>query len=487
MMYEEREGASNSMQKKVNVVVVMTDTLRTMDVGCYGSTSTRTPHIDALAARSVQFDRMYPESLPTIPVRRGMHTGRRVYPISTYKPVKWDFVYLPGWQPLDNFEDTLAENLVGAGYHTGFAASTMPYFAPGFNFHRGFLQWEFIRGEQVDKWKSPHAVPRELFEKYGNPDEILQHMHSLVPMYLANTLHEESEEDTPTARLFRWGMEFLEDNVSGQPFYLVLDCFDPHEPWEAPDKYFQMYGDDEGYTGRRLLHTWYGSAKDSNLTAEELDYIRAHYRGLTTMVDAWFGKFMGKLDELGLSDNTLVFFTTDHGTNFCDNPRDVIGKPANAMYPAVMHLPFLLKMPDERGAGTHCNALTYLTDMPATIYDVTGIQSEQGIDGQSLLPLVGHPGTWTPRPYLTCRYSHSLCYIDDDTWAMGNIEGEAHQVFDLEKDPGCQVDISAEAEGRERWAKAWRNLLRDAGGEFKDYRDMKETDAIGQRLSEARM
>ncbi|MFO8080631.1 MAG: sulfatase-like hydrolase/transferase, partial [Armatimonadota bacterium] len=94
-----------------NVVYVMTDTLRTAFLGCYGNETIRTPNIDRFAAQSVLFTRAYPESLPTIPVRRAIHTGRRSYPFRDYTPVPWDIVYLPGWQAMDRTEDTLAENL----------------------------------------------------------------------------------------------------------------------------------------------------------------------------------------------------------------------------------------------------------------------------------------------------------------------------------------------------------------------------------------
>jgi arylsulfatase A-like enzyme len=92
--------------KKPNIIVIVSDTLRTADTGCYGSIRVQTPHIDSFAKRGVRFTRAFPESLPTIPVRRALHTGRRAFPFHNYKPVKWDVVYLPGWQAMDNEEDT---------------------------------------------------------------------------------------------------------------------------------------------------------------------------------------------------------------------------------------------------------------------------------------------------------------------------------------------------------------------------------------------
>jgi len=467
------------LSKQPNVIVVMSDTLRTAELACYFDTDVQTPNLSAFAQRSVRFTRAYPESLPTIPVRRALHTGRRAYPFRDYRPVKWDIVYLPGWQAIDNEEDTLAENLAAAGYQTGFVADSLPYFAPGFNFQRGFWQWEYVRGKQQDRWRSPYSVPDEVLARYGDPAEIKKNMHGLVPMHTANTAHFKDEGDTCTARSFKWGMQFLEDNVKGQPFYLLVDVFDPHEPWDAPDKYYRLYAD-PNFTGKRMVHCGYAPVDTLGYTEEQVRDVHANYKGLVSLVDTWFGKLIEKMDALGLSDNTYVFFTSDHGTNFCDNPRRVIGKPANAMYPGVMHLPLLVRTPDEARAGECCDELVYNIDLTATVYDVAGAESEQGIDGRTLVPLVKGTGPWERRPYLTCRYGDSLCYIDDASWVLSHIDRRAEEAFDVTSDPRCRRPLDEE-ETRRRFPVAWERLLGDAGGEFPDYRERKRTDAIGQK------
>jgi len=461
-----------------NIVVIVSDTLRTADLGCYGNPIIRTPNIDAFAQQAVRFTRAYPESLPTIPVRRALHTGRRAFPFRNYHPVKWDIVYLPGWQPMDNNEDTLAENLAAAGYQTGFVTDTLPYFAPGFNFQRGFWQWEYIRGQQQDRWRSPYAVSSQRLARYGDPDALRRDIHSLVPMHLANTAHVQREEDTSTARTFRWAMDFVEDNRGGQPFYLLIDCFAPHEPWEAPEHYYQIYGDPH-YTGDRIVHCRYGPAHEFGYTPAEIAYVKAQYSGLTTLVDTWFGHFTEKLQELGLAENTAVFFLSDHGTNFCDNARNVIGKPGNAMYPGVMHLPLLVRLPTGQRAGTTENSLVYNLDVTATVYELAGVQSQDGIHGQSLIPLLTYGSGWQEREYITCRYGHSLCYLDNQVWVLANTDGQLEQAFDLDADPRCMHDIKDSFDPR-YWKRAWERLLSDAGGDFPDYRQRESTDAIGQ-------
>ena len=115
------------------------------------------------------------------------------------------------------------------------------------------------------------------------------------------------------------------------------------------------------------------------------------------------------------------------------------------------------------------------------MYDLADITSENGIDGQSVLPLARKTGGWKRRSHVTCRYANSLCYIDDDTWALGSIDGEMQEVFDLTSDPGCTAMLD-ESEARDRWKGAWERLLSDAGGQFPDYRTSRTTDALGRKL-----
>jgi arylsulfatase A-like enzyme len=468
------------LDSRPNIIVVVSDTLRASALGCYGNTVVQTPHMDRFAEHATRFTRAYPESLPTIPVRRTLHTGRRAFPFRDYHPLKWDIVTLPGWQPMSNDEDTVAENLAAAGYQTGFVTDTLPYFAPGLNFTRGFWQWEFVRGQQQDRWKSPYSVTQERLARYGDPEELSRDPHQLVPMHLANTAHVRTEEDTSTARTFACAAQFLRDNVRGQPFYLMVDCFDPHEPWEAPEPYYRMYGDPT-YKGRRIVHCKYMPADEAGYSAEEVAYVQAQYHGLVTLVDTWFGRLMATLEETGLADNTAVLLVSDHGTNFCDNPRRVIGKPAYSLYPGLMQLPLLVRVP---GAGGVREELVSNLDIPATVYDLTGVKPAQEIHGRSLLPLLGRgqAGAWERREYVTCRYGNYVSCIDDETWAIGEISGAARELFDLTRDPRCMSPLDAGAPAtRSRWETSWRRILSDAGGGLPDYARARQTDAIGEK------
>lgn len=464
--------------QRPNLICIISDTLRRDYIGCYGNNDIYTPSFDAFAKESVIFNRAYPESLPTIPVRRALHTGRRAYPFRNYKPLNWLGVYQAGWQPMDDHEDTLAENLVDVGYYTGFVSDVPHTFEPGMNFTRGFLQWEFVRGQLKDRWRSPAVAAPEKLAKYGNPDEVKH--QGMVLQYLANTANVYSEEDTTTARVFRWAMDFIDDNRHVQPFYLMIDCWDPHEAWEAPASYLGMYAK-PGYKGRTILHPRYAPV-DEQMTQEELEHTIANYCGLVTLVDTWFGHFIDKLRRLGLWENSVVVFLSDHGTNFADNPERIIGKPHYALYPGLMHVPLMIHLPENEYSGERPNHLVYNTDVTATLYECAGmdISSQVHIDGQSLFSLVKY-GKWNEREYLTSRFADTLWYRDKNWWVIIDVSGRPRAVFNLEKDPRCQNNIVTRAADVVK--EAWKRILDDAGEDIPVYEKIRQTDALGRILS----
>lgn len=468
--------------RKPNVILIMTDTLRPDYIGCYGNKEVKTPNIDMLAKDSVLFTNAHPESLPTIPVRRAIHTGRRAYPFNDYKPLKWDFVYVEGWQPVSNEEDTLAENLSNEGYYTGFVTDTLPYFAPGMNFSRGFWQWEYIRGKAQDKWKSPSIVTSEMLAKYNcSVEDAWKHFPSdLYLRHAANTAHVKNEDDTTAARTFQWAMNFIEDNRKTAPFYLMIDCFDPHEPWDAPKSYYELYADPK-FKGKTMPYGPYGKP-ESSFDSEQLNDIIANYKAQITLLDTWFGHFIDKLKRLGLYDDTLIIFTSDHGTNFLDNSDGIMGKPEYSMFPGVMNIPLLLHLPREKNAGMTNDTLVYNVDITATIYDICNLKPEMNLDGISLLKQIN--GEQKKRNYLTCRYGHHLWYYDDNFWVVMDLDYNVKNIYDVKKDKHCSKNlVNTNIITPELIKLIKSRLLDDAGGQITSYNNSAQTDAIGRLIS----
>lgn len=459
---------TNTGNSPLNVVLVVVDTLRTQYLEPYGNDWIHTPSIARFAAESLRFTRAYPECLPTIPTRRTLHTGRRAFPFRTYDPVPWDNVYLPGWQPMYRDEATVAEALSQGGYHTGFYSDVPHYMVPGMNFTRGFQQWEYIRGQAEDRFLAGQFADEALLPRYrGNSDRIRNHLVNVRP--------DLPEEEWHTARTFRSAMRFLEQNQgSEQPFYLYVDSFSPHETWEAPLHYYDLYA-------RRDMREpiWltvpYGPLLDQNPELEtSLESLKANYAGLVTLVDTWFGRLMQTLDNLKLRDRTLVILIADHGTNFADNVEKVVGKPAGYMYPGTMHIPLMVRHPNGIGAGQTSDELVYTLDVPATVMAATGVVPQGGIEGRNLLE--DSDGS---REWLTCRYGDHVWYRDPRTWFFSSLEFEGPRVFDLEADPDCTANIAAKAGDRIDLART--RILADAGGELVRHANPRWTDAIGRR------
>jgi D-aminopeptidase len=226
----------------------------------------RTPHLDALAAEATLFTQAFPESLPTLPVRRALHTGNRTWPFRDWVPQKGDTVRAYGWQRIPEEQITLAEILEHAGYRTGFFTDAYHQFKPSMNFHRGFAQWGWIRGHERDAYASPSRVRESDVLAVQPPlPGGRTGLNPMIRQHLANASLRRSEADYLAPQVFRAGMRWLEENtpgVTGRPYFLCLDSFDPHEPWDPPRYYTERYDPDfvPGRDGREVIAPRYGPA-----------------------------------------------------------------------------------------------------------------------------------------------------------------------------------------------------------------------------------
>lgn len=463
----QQQATAKPKAPKWNILVVMSDTLRTAFLGPYGNKSVQTPTLDQLAKDGALFERAHAECLPTIPTRRTLHSGRRAFPFRDYKPVPWDNVYLPGWQPMSPEEDTVAESLARSGYHCGFIADVPHYFVPGNNFTRGFHQWDYVRGNAEDRYRSAVSVdPAKVARKYVSR-RAAQHVANLGGI-------EFDEMDFATPRTFTSAINFLKENQRNtKPFYLYVDTFHPHETWEAPKKYYELYRD-PSYKGKTYVNLPYSTLFQNPVPEAALNDVKAHYSGLVTMVDHWLGKLLTTLKEVGKENNTLVIFASDHGTNFADNLEKVTGKPAACLYPGTMDIPMLVRHPQRIAAGKRFREFVYTLDIPATVCAAAGNAPRDGVDGKNLLDLI-EGRQFEAREYLTCRYSNSVWYTDEKNWYFSNIHWQNPRLFDLESSDPFAKTIAAKA--AERLKLAQRRILKDSGGKLPVY-ELKGTDKV---------
>jgi arylsulfatase A-like enzyme len=381
----------------VNIIVLIIDTLRYDYIGAHGNEWMRTPNMDALAARSWVFDYSFCSSYPTIPHRTEVITGRYGRPFHR-------------WQPLPFHVPTLPGILAEAGYCTQLIHDTPHLVNGGHAFDYPFHAWTFCRGAEVDRpWIDAHLAwpenwaPDPLFDLAD--DDALA--NRTVTTYARANRKRARHEDWNTAKLFLTACEWLRDNASRDNFFLWLDCFDPHEPWDVPPEFITTYDRRAGYDGR-IDPRSFVVRNDPNLPAAARQHVAAQYAAKVSWVDRWLGEVLNALETTGLIENTALLLTADHGTNVGERGRFGKGQPVREQE---AHTPFMLYVPD--GGSGRSDAIVQPQDVFATVlglaglplpvpegiesYDVLSV-ARQGGDGQRAWAVAGGAaGAWPQR------------------------------------------------------------------------------------------
>lgn len=442
----------------MNVVLVNLDSLRRDHVGVYGNDWIKTPNLDALAKDSLRFTRPYPESIPTIDARRSIYTGIRTWPFRDWVPQKGETFFPAGWQRMPENQVSMTETLAENGYDTALITDTYHQFKPSMNFHRGFDVFDFIRGQEKDRFRSALTISDEEVDRYTVPGNN-QNMREKVRQYRANVAYRKGEEDWFAPQVFRRSMEYLDlAKDSPGPFFLVADAFDPHEPWDPPEKYANMYGEPTG-TGEPIVPNYKTS---DYLEENELERMRALYAGEVTMADRWFGEFMNGMEERGLLSETLLIVFSDHGVSLGEH--GYTGKVANAIWPELKDIVFYVRHPEGKGAGKTSDYRASIHDIAPTVFGVMDLETEQQMQGQDLGVILDGKEPELVRPYITLGYDN-YSWAEDDDWALSaRNDGEEARLYELKEDPEMNKNV---ASGNPDVVKRMYDgyIVKDAGGD----------------------
>jgi arylsulfatase A-like enzyme len=419
----------------MNIILVVFDTLRKDCVGVYGEPfwgKVQTPHFDAFARESVIFTRAYPESLPTLPARRGLYTGRRVYPFHDADfRLKGDFNGAPGWGPIPEEHDTLAELLRADGYRTGLIADLYHMFKPSKNFWRGFDQWMFLRGQEKDPSRSGPRLSQAEVDYWLPKEKQNEFTIEFIQQCIMNLHDRRYEKDCLVPRVFQEAALWLEQNQDADNLFLTVESFDPHEPWLVPAHYRQQYLTED--TPEQVVS---GYTDTKNFSPELVRRTQANYSGLVTMCDRWFGHFMDTVRVLGLLDNSLIIFTADHGHAIGD--ADWIGKRGYPSRPEVYDIPLMVRFPKAAHAGKTWDEFVQFTDISATILDAAGVAAPEGIDGISFLDAAA-TNKKGPHDHVTAAWGSTPTVITDRWWLNCKVTGKGVLLHDLDApDPFAQ-------------------------------------------------
>ncbi len=441
----------------MNIVWIVADTFRRDHLGAYGNDIIRTPVLDALAASGVRFDSHYAAAFPTMPTRADHFTGR------------WTMSFM-AWMPFGDDVTTLGNILSDNGVHTAAVVDTPFYWRHGFNYDRGFQTYFTVQGQEG----SPTRVQR-----IGHHES-----RDVVAWW-------RKESDRNVAQTMIRAGDWLERHYKEQ-FFLYVDTWDPHEPWDAPAYYTELYMPD--YDGE-VVQPLYGRWQDQpGFTEAKVKKALATYRGEVTMVDTWVGYLLRKIENMGLADDTAVIFTTDHGfyfgehdglfgkMNFATRPEGGLYKHGDTdsewdhspLFEEIVRLPLLMRVPGY-APGSY-SGMSSAVDMMPTALELFDVPVPDWVEGRSLLPAMADAGA-AGRDFVvsTVPFANKgsevrsvdnvsrplnvavATTVTSDNWSLiYSVEPGLSKLYDLAADPAQQNDLIA---SRPEMARELHNKL----------------------------
>ena len=356
----------------MRLVYVLFDSLNRHALGPYGGRAIPTPNFDRLARRSVTFDTHYVGSLPCMPARRDMHTGRL------------NFLHR-AWGPLEPFDNSFPEVLrAQCATYSHLITDHYHYFEDGgVGFHGRYSSWEFFRGQEKDKWKGVVAPPIERWRGEYHPTQFdgRTDPNANMPYYVSRKQMRD-EAAFPIALCTEAALEFLDTNRNADNWLLQIECFDPHEPFFSAARFRE--GLPTNYRGPVLDWPRYGQP---GYAPEEEAELRANYLALLAMCDDYLGRVLDWMDATDAWSNTALIVSTDHGLLLGEH--EYWGKNRPPFFDEVARIPLFIHHPAHAAAaGTHRRSLTQTMDLMPTILEMFGAEVPPEVMGHSLMPML---------------------------------------------------------------------------------------------------
>ncbi|WP_432536371.1 sulfatase [Kineococcus arenarius] len=347
----------------MRAIVLMFDSLNRHVLPPYQpDTFVQAPNFTRLAERAVTLENFYAGSMPCMPARREMHTGR------------YNFLHR-SWGPLEPFDDSAPQALAQAGVHTHLASDHPHYWEDGgATYHTRFTTWEFFRGQEGDPWKGvvePGHSAGAVLGRMRRQDEVNR---TYMP-----TEAEHSQTLTVDA-----GLHFMETNVAADSWMLQVELFDPHEPFFTHQPYKDRYPHE--YDGPAF--DWPGYKKVTE-PAGQVEHARNEYAALVTMCDRSLGRVLDFMDAHGMWEDTMLIVNTDHG--FLLGEHGWWAKGAQPWFNELVHLPAFVWDPRTGEHGTRRSALTQTIDIAPTLLRFFGLEPGPDVQGRDLAEVLAAP------------------------------------------------------------------------------------------------
>ena len=355
----------------MKAVFVLFNSLNRHLLAPYGGTRIPTPNFSRLAKHAVTFDRHYVGSLPCMPARRDMQTGRL------------SFLHR-SWGPLEPFDNSFPELLHRAGIYSHLVTDHFHYFEDGgATYHTRYDTYEFVRGQEGDPWKAMVQPPWERLKDMYHERQLATGSRDKFRRNVVNREFIKDEKDFPSVQCFRAGLDFLDRNRRSDNWFLQIETFDPHEPFTAPERFREKFK--SGWNGP--IRDWprYGRVDE---LPEECEELRANYYAVVALCDFLLGELLDYFDAHDMWRDTALLVTTDHG--FLLGEHDFWAKNRMNMYEEIVHIPLFAHDPrHQRPASTRSSALTQTIDLAQTFldfFDLPRAPEMQGFPLNAALP-----------------------------------------------------------------------------------------------------
>lgn len=326
----------------MKAIMVMFDSLNRRHLPSYGCDWTVAPNFARLAARTVTFDNAYVCSMPCMPARRELHTGR------------YNFLH-GSWGPLQPYDDSMPQLLKKGSIYTHLISDHYHYWEEGgANYHCRYSTWDGVRGQEGDPWIGQVKDPpiQNVLGHHRRNDEI-------------NRAHMACEQRMPQAVTMTKGLEFIRRNAGEDNWFLHIETFDPHEPFFSQPEWKALYPHD--YRGPRF--DWPRGGKVSE-AREAVEHCRLEYAALLSMCDAYLGKVLDLMDEQDLWKDTMLIVNTDHG--YLLGEHDYWAKCVMPFYDEVAHTPLFIWDPRSGKKDERRRSLVQTIDLAPTLLEYFG-------------------------------------------------------------------------------------------------------------------
>lgn len=453
-------AADSDQPRKPNVLFIMADDLNCR-LGAYGDSQAKTPNLDKLAGRGVTFERAYCQFPLCSPSRSSLLTGRR--------PNVTGVLRNPGGpnakpgQGSPHFREAVPETVTlpqlfkNNGYYVARVGKMYHYGVPNQIGTNGL--------DDAPSWG-------EVFNPKGRDRDEEDKIFSLVPKnfggnvswYAADGTDEEQTDGLSATK----AIELLEQHKN-DPFFLAVGFFRPHTPYVAPKPYFEKYPvtdivlpEVSEADRARLPAPAFASAKaeqDKMSDAQRREAIQA-YRASISFMDAQVGRVLDKLEQLGLAENTIVVFASDHGYHLHDHGL----WQKMSLFENSARVPLIVASPGQTEKGKKSQSLAELVDIYPTIADLAKLPLPEYLDGKSLRPVLQDASQQVKQAAFTQvrRGQFDGYSVRTERYRFTQWDGgsKGEQLFDLENDPQETKNLATDPAHAEQ-VKELSKLLKD--------------------------